>query len=147
MRAVRNLVLGVIVVACFSFSIPMENDVKKQVRLKVIAHTFEDLNSNITVDLIKNGSVLQKDLKNSKNKFNLMLDLNETYEVRVEQPGCQSKVLSIDTGVDGMAKGNLSYVIEVYMKKEIIGSLEADKIKFHLFHGTNDKTLLMLADG
>lgn len=147
MRAVRNFVLGIIVLSSFSFVLPSEEDYKKQVKLKVIAHTFENLRSDIQVDVFKNGLLETENLKDSKNKFNILLDLNEEYDIYVAQPGCQSKILKIDTNVKGFTKGNLSYVIEVFMKKEIIGSITDDQIRFHLFHGANDKTLLMLADG
>ncbi|MEM7160835.1 MAG: hypothetical protein AAF487_00210 [Bacteroidota bacterium] len=146
MRAVRNVVLGIFLCSLFGFTLENEDEYKKQVKLKVIAHTYENLHSDITLDVFKSGELVQEDISNAKNKFNLVLDLNEEYDVKVNQPGCQSKSLKIDTRVDGFTKGNLSYVIEIYMKKEIVGSLEEDKIRFHLFHGINDKTLLMLAD-
>ncbi len=147
MRAVRNFVLGIILLSTFSFALPDESDYKKQVKLKVIAHTFENLRSDIQIDVLKNGVLEENNLKDSKNKFNILLDLNEEYDIHIEQAGCQSKILKIDTNVKGFTKGNLSYVIEIFMKKEIVGSLTDDQIRFHLFHGANDKTLLMLADG
>ena len=147
MRAVRKFVLGILVVSTFAFTGNEENDTNKKVKLKVIAHTFQNLNSDITLDISKNGTLTEKDIANSRNRFALDLDLNEVYDVHIKQPGCQGKVLQIDTSVEGMAKGSLSYVIEIYMKKEVVGSLDNDIINFHLFHGVNDKTMLMLQDG
>lgn len=147
MRAARKLVMGILVISTFSFTNWNDGDLNKKVKLKVIAHTFEELNSEITLDILKNGAVYQEDLSNSRNKFTLDLDLNETYDVRINQPGCQGKSLIIDTSVDGGAKGNMSYVIEIFMKREVVGSLDQDEINLHLFNGIEDKTMLMLQDG
>ncbi|NND77731.1 MAG: hypothetical protein HKN39_06075 [Flavobacteriales bacterium] len=147
MRAARNFVMWILVISTLSFTNWEEEDLNKKVKLKVIAHTYQELNSEITLDIVKNGSMDQEDLSNSRNKFLLDLDLNESYDVQIKQPGCQGKVLKIDTSLDGGAKGNLSYVVEIFMKREVVGSLDKDEINFHLFNGVEDKTMLMLQDG
>ena len=113
----------------------------------MIAHTFQELNSDITIDIMRSGAIDKEDLSDPRNRFTLDLELNETYDVRIKQPGCQGKTLKIDTSVEGAAKGNMSYVIEIFMKREVVGSLAEDEINLHLFNGEEDKTMLMLQGG
>ena len=147
MRAVRKFVLGIFVFSAFSFTNWDGGDLNNKIKLKVIAHTFQELNSEITLAIIKNGEVVQVDLSDPRNRFLLDLELDETYDVRIKQKGCQGKTLKIDTSVKGAAKGNMSYVIEIFMKRSIAGSLDENEINLHLFNGVEDKTMLMLQDG
>lgn len=117
----------------------------KGVKLKIQAVSYPELTSQISLDLWVNGFLLEEAITHKKDRFVLRLDLNEVYNIYVNQPGCMTKVINVDTHWDGDPIGKLAYNIDVLLKKEVIDTFKEDEIFFHLFPGENNKTMLMLA--